>query len=97
MEKKDLSIIISAMIIITSCKNHKTAETQIVSPAVVSNQAKPKYTTSMVNNKIDLSCGMPLTSGILDTCHYKNKVYGFCSKECKDEFVKNPTGAIREK
>ena len=35
----------------------------------------------------DTSCGMPLTAGIADTLHVSGKVYGFCSKECKDEFA----------
>lgn len=38
-------------------------------------------------SKIDTSCGMPLTAGIGDTLHLGNKIYGFCSKECKDEFA----------
>lgn len=44
----------------------------------------------LVDNKKDPSCGMPVTAGIGDTAHYKDKVLGFCSKECKDEFLKNP-------
>jgi YHS domain-containing protein len=94
--KKSITII-SVVIISASCKNQKHEEIKIASPVVVSNPAKPKFTISMVNNKIDLSCGMPLTSGIGDTCHYNGKVYGFCSKECKDEFVKDPAGGIKEK
>jgi YHS domain-containing protein len=42
------------------------------------------------DSKRDLTCGMPITAGITDTAHFNNKVYGFCSKECKDEFMKNP-------
>ena len=38
-------------------------------------------------SKNDTSCGMPLAAGIADTLHLKDKIYGFCSKECKDEFV----------
>jgi YHS domain-containing protein len=44
----------------------------------------------MVDNTRDPSCGMPLTAMIEDTLHYKGKVYGFCSDECRDEFRKNP-------
>jgi len=53
-----------------------------------------KYTLAMVVNKHDPSCGMPLTAGLEDTTHYKGKAYGFCSKECKNEFLKNPDGYI---
>jgi YHS domain-containing protein len=44
----------------------------------------------MLDSKKDHVCGMPVSAGISDTAHYKGKVYGFCSKECKDEFVKTP-------
>jgi YHS domain-containing protein len=49
-----------------------------------------KYPVSMVNNKKDLVCGMPVSAGIADTAHYNGKVYGFCSQECKDQFLKDP-------
>ena len=44
----------------------------------------------MVDNKKDPSCGMPVTSIIEDTVHYNGKVYGFCSDECKQIFLKDP-------
>jgi YHS domain-containing protein len=50
----------------------------------------PKFTAAMVDNKKDPNCGMPVTAGIMDTVHYKGKVYGFCSDECRDAFLKNP-------
>jgi YHS domain-containing protein len=48
----------------------------------------------MVDNKKDPTCGMPVTAGINDTAHYENKVLGFCSTECKNEFLKNPKANI---
>lgn len=48
----------------------------------------------LVDNKKDPSCGMPVTAGINDTAHYKEKVLGFCSKECKDAFLKDPESMI---
>lgn len=41
-------------------------------------------------NKTDYICFMPVTAGVEDTAMYKGNVYGFCSKECKEEFLKNP-------
>ena len=38
----------------------------------------------------DLACGMPIRAGLEDTAHYGGKLYGFCSKECKDAFLKAP-------
>jgi YHS domain-containing protein len=48
----------------------------------------------MVNNKKDPTCGMPVTAGISDTAHYKDKVIGFCSSGCKDEFKLAPEANI---
>jgi YHS domain-containing protein len=56
--------------------------------------AAPAFTAEMVDNKKDPTCGMPVTAGISDTAHYENKVLGFCSPECKNEFVKNPKASL---
>ena len=37
----------------------------------------------------DPFCGMPITAGIIDTATVKGKLYGFCSKECKEGFLKD--------
>jgi len=50
----------------------------------------PVYTAEMLDSKKDLVCGMPISAGVSDTAHYKGKAYGFCAKECKDEFLKAP-------
>ena len=52
------------------------------------------YDISLVDNKKDPTCGMPVTAGISDTAHYDNKVLGFCSAGCKEEFLKNPKANI---
>ncbi len=41
------------------------------------------YKDVKLDNTKDLFCGMALKAGVGDTAHYKGKVYGFCSKECK--------------
>ena len=56
-----------------------------------------KYTADMVVNKNDFACGMPVTAGINDTCHINNKAYGFCSPECKAEFMKDPNKYLTQK
>ncbi len=45
------------------------------------------YSNVVFATKKDTTCGMPLSAGIGDTLHWKGKVYGFCSKQCKDAFV----------
>jgi len=65
----------------------------IKSIAKITNIEK-SYPISLVNNKKDPTCGMPVTAGIIDTAHYQNKVLGFCSTECKNEFLKNPKANI---
>jgi len=47
-----------------------------------------------VDNKKDLVCGMPITAGVGDTANYRGKVYGFCSKVCKELFLKDPTAYL---
>ncbi|MEI6408140.1 MAG: YHS domain-containing protein [Bacteroidota bacterium] len=42
------------------------------------------------DNKTDLSCGMEVTPEFTDSCHYKGKVYGFCSESCKETFLGDP-------
>ena len=70
---------------------------QELNPALTSKMdtVKKKYTAAMVDNKVDPNCGMPVTAGIADTIHYQGKVYGFCSDECKQAFLKNPAGLAK--
>jgi len=48
-------------------------------------------------SKMDLACGMLLTAGIQDTAHYNGKVYGFCSEDCKKDFLKTPEAFLASK
>jgi YHS domain-containing protein len=77
---------------IASTKTEKKAETEMAQDS--STNTMNAFEHMLVDNKKDPSCGMPVTAGISDTSHYKNKVLGFCSKECKDEFLKNPDANI---
>lgn len=47
--------------------------------------------------KKDLSCGMPTSAGVADTLTYKGKLYGFCAKECKEDFLKDPEAHLAAK
>ena len=82
----------------TACKQKADAASNIaLKPSTDSTAAvdsTKKYTIAMVANKYDPSCRMPLTAGLEDTVHYQGKTYGFCSKECKSEFLRNPKGYV---
>ena len=41
-------------------------------------------------NRFDPICNMPVTAGVSDTLSYDGHVIGFCSPDCKAEFVKDP-------
>lgn len=47
--------------------------------------------------KKDLSCGMPVSAGVSDTTTYKGKLYGFCARECKEDFLKDPEAHLAAK
>ena len=38
----------------------------------------------------DPACGASLEAGLEDSTEYKGKLYGFCSKECKEKFLNSP-------
>ena len=58
--------------------------TTVLEPSNPLNQLK-------YDNKVDFYCKMDIVKfGVSDTLHYKRKLYGFCAKMCKDEFLKDP-------
>lgn len=71
-----------------------STNTPAADTAMKATVAAPKFDAALVDNKKDPSCGMPVTAGIEDTLHYKGKVLGFCSKECKDAFTEKPDSFV---
>jgi YHS domain-containing protein len=57
--------------------------------AIMPADSTKSYDQVLVDNKKDPSCGMPVSAGVSDTLHFKNKVLGFCSTECKESFMKD--------
>lgn len=101
---KSILFVFVASLLVVACNNaaDKSTTQENISPDTSAMVAKPTdslpgYTAEMLDSKKDHVCGMPVSAGITDTAHYKGKAYGFCSKECKDEFVKNPAGYITGK
>lgn len=67
----------------------KTPAPAPAATAIMPADSTKTYDQALVDNKKDPSCGMPVTAGVSDTLHFKNKVLGFCSTECKESFLKD--------
>ena len=79
-------LFMSTLFLITACNSSATKKTEFIS-APKDITAKKDYTGVVFASTKDTTCGMPLRYGIGDTLHWNNKVYGFCSTECKQAFV----------
>jgi YHS domain-containing protein len=100
MRKPIIPFIIGVSILIIACGNETNNSASSVTnsdtmAAMTTDTASEKtYDVKILDNKKDPTCGMPVTAGVSDTAIYKNKVIGFCSGECKAEFLKNPEANI---
>lgn len=94
--------VLFALFIVTvlfGCNNSNNAKAVEVPHKDSTVVAKPKQPFEGVAfaSKMDLACGMLLSAGVTDTAHYKDKIYGFCSKECKADFLKTPEAFLASK
>lgn len=100
MNKLNFALLLCASLIVNACGNSVNETTNVANPSdTLKKMAEDtlsvkSYDVKILDNKKDPTCGMPVTAGVSDTAHYQNKVIGFCSSECKAEFVKNPTANI---
>lgn len=88
--KKPFMLIAASLLLLASCNQNKTqtANTETTTPAESKNV---DIKLAELGSPKDFACGMDLAEGeIADTMQYDGKVYGFCSKECKAEFAKDP-------
>ena len=53
--------------------------------------------TSKMALAIDPICKMNLDIHLSDTASFDGKLYGFCSEECKETFLKSPLTYLEEK
>jgi len=85
--------------VLFACKNSNNANVVEVDHKDSTAVAVPKQPFDGVEfaSKMDLACGMLLTAGVTDTAHFNGKVYGFCSKECKADFLKTPEAFLASK
>ncbi len=92
---KNIVYILLLVLVLSSCKKEESKkevkETSFEKPTNALNNLK-------YNNKIDFYCQMDIVKyGVSDTVTYKGKLYGFCSKMCKDEFLKTPKKYLAKK
>ncbi len=89
--KKMMSLICLATIMITTACKQKNTKAEIAKRDTTTNKQfiKPanKFAGIQMASKKDTSCGMPLSAGLEDTVQLNGKIYGFCSPECKQDFV----------
>jgi YHS domain-containing protein len=104
MKQRVSLIVITFSIVLMACGSESSSNPATVdstgniamdsSSNAASEDSIIRYDISLVDNKKDPTCGMPVTAGISDTAQYDNKVFGFCSAGCKEEFLKNPKANI---
>ena len=85
-----------AGIMLASCDHKSNNEAKDISAPVP--QTGVDIAAAALGSKKDLVCGMEMKDGaIADTAMYQSKAYGFCSSECKAEFVKEPAKYLSQK
>jgi len=78
-------MVFTCSIFFTACGNDPASSTTTMDSTVnaVTQDSVISYDISLVDNKKDPTCGMPVTAGISDTAHYDNKVLGFVLQDVK--------------
>ena len=84
MRKPIIPFIISVSLFLIACgnetNNQASTATAIdtIAAMTIDTASEKKYDVKILDNKKDPTCGMPVTAGVSDTAHYKNKLIGFC-------------------
>ena len=91
--------ILAISLLLAACSSNPQKENTVdkAKDSVTTEATAKKFENVKFASTKDLNCGMPLSAGIEDTAHYKGDIYGFCSKECKDDFLKDPEGHLAKK
>lgn len=99
----NIKILLLFLVISCSCNNNHETKA-VASPPAMPAATKDSAVTAKINiketdlaDKKDPVCGMPAFRYLEDTAVYKGNIYGFCSKDCKDEFLKDPATYITKK
>lgn len=95
---KKIVYIMVSLLILSSCKKEEVKKEMKEEKEVGFEKPSNPLNDLKYDNKIDFYCNMDITKyGVSDTVSYKGKLYGFCSKMCKDEFVKTPEKYLAKK
>ena len=89
MKTITVTVCVITMLFSIACNssgNQKKEATRFVS-APTDTAPKKDFSHVVFATQKDTTCGMPLKYGVEDTLQLGGKVYGFCSKGCKDAFV----------
>ena len=95
MEKLRTGLLILVVAVMASCNANNNAK-----PDEKADVVKPPIAIKVAElaTNMDNVCGMKLEDGhIGDTTTYQGKIYGFCSSECKAEFLKDPQSHLTQK
>jgi len=89
--------IIIVLLIAAGCNQRQPTPVENKTAAPAKNSVVNKLALLNLASAKDLSCGMPISAGLSDTASYKGKLYGFCSPECKADFLKNAKALLKAK
>ncbi|HLP52916.1 MAG TPA: YHS domain-containing protein [Chitinophagales bacterium] len=103
MKKLLFTAQVLTVLALTAC-NQKAEQKTEETTTTTQTEMAPAEEAATVNVKVadlstpkDFVCGMDVAEGsIADTASHDGKLYGFCSKECKAEFVKEPAKYLAE-
>jgi len=89
--KNKLIVFSTIIIALISCTDSsKENATTGDAATVATTNIKSLVKEEQLAMKKDPVCGMVVHKYLEDTTLYNGKIYGFCGKGCKDEFLKNP-------
>lgn len=81
----------SALLFMAACNSDDSKKQEENKQAIQGSAQAAKKATKFADvhfaSKKDTTCGMPLSAGLEDTLMLKVKAYGFCSVECKYDFL----------
>lgn len=89
--KRSLVFIATVLFLTLSCKDAERKPEHRDVPADKMMQQDGHFIQIALNKLIsskDTICGMSLNDGVADTLQINNQIYGFCSKGCKEAFIR---------